>query len=114
MPQLTLDTSASAVLDASGNGTAAAGPGLPGVSWDAGAGVAVSASANVAEAICRVYLGIAPIAGSLIGTTSTGSTGDSTTTTSVVWPGQSLIAVWEGGDPGAVATMSITGTKQVP
>jgi hypothetical protein len=112
--QLDLDTSASCVLDENGNGTASAGPGLPGVSWDSGAGVAVSVTTNANEALCSVYLGIAPAPGSLQGTTSTGSTGDSTTTTKKVWPGQSLIAVWTGGDPGSVATMAISGTRQVP
>jgi len=112
---LVLDTSASVKLDASGNGTAQAGPGLPGVSWQPET-VAVSAAPPVSsEAQCNVYLGLSAQAGSLLGATSTGSTGDSTDVHGqTVWPGQFLIAVWTGGDPGATATMSIFGQKQVP
>jgi hypothetical protein len=111
--QLALNTSASVVLDGNGNGTAQTGPGLPGVSWQPQT-IAVQASTNNNEAECSVYLGIAAIASSLLGATSTGSTGDSTDCTATVWPGQYLIAVWTGGDPGATATMSIFGTKTVP
>lgn len=111
--QLSLDTSASVVLDVNGNGQASCGPGLPGVSWQP-ASIAVSVSTNASEAQCSVYLGIGPQAGSLVGATQTGSTGDSTDCSATVWPGQELIAVWTGGDPGSVATMSVFGSKQVP
>lgn len=111
--QLVLNTSASVVLDESGNGTAAIGPGLPGTSWQPET-IAVSVSTAISEAQCSVFLGIAPIAASLLGATQTGSSGDSTDCSATVWPGQSLIAVWAGGDPGATATMSIFGSKQVP
>lgn len=117
--QLALNTSASVTLDGNGDGTAAIGPGLPGVSWQPATiavqvGLAPGEDEIISEAQCNVYLGIAPVAGSLLGATSTGSTGDSTDCSATVWPGQELIAVWSGGDPGAVATMSIFGTKTVP
>lgn len=111
--QLTLNASASVVLNAQGNGTASCGPALPGVSWQP-TSIAVSASTNNSEAQCNVYLGLSAQAGSLLGATSTGSTGDSTDCSQTVWPGQSLIAVWAGGDPGATATMSVFGTRTVP
>lgn len=111
--QLTLSTSASVVLDHNGNGTAAIGPGLPGVSWQPTT-IAVSVSTALSEAQCNVYLGISAQAASLLGATQTGSSGDSTDCSATVWPGQSLIAVWTGGDKDATATMSIFGTKQVP
>jgi hypothetical protein len=111
--QLSLSTSASCILDGDGNGTAAAGPGLPGVSWQP-SNIAVSASTNISEAQCYLYLGILPIPASLQAATATGSTGDSTGFSATVWPGQQLIAVWSGGDPGATATMAITGTQTVP
>lgn len=111
--QLSLDTSAYTTLDASGNGQASCGPALPGVSWQP-ASIAVSVSSNVNEAQCSVFLGIGPAPGSLLGATQTGSTGDSTDCSATVWPGQELIAVWAGGDPGAIATMSVFGTKTVP
>jgi len=111
--QLSLSADASVVLNASGNGTAACGPALPGTSWQP-TSIAVSVSTNNSEAQCNVYLGLNAAAGSLLGATSTGSTGDSTDCSQTVWPGQSLIAVWTGGDAGATATMSVFGTKTVP
>jgi hypothetical protein len=83
------------------------------VSWQPST-IAVSVATNVAEAQCNLYLGIGPFPGSLLGATSTGSTGDSTDCSATVWPGQELIAVWTGGDPGSIATMSVFGTKTVP
>jgi hypothetical protein len=111
--QLSLNTSAYDTLDVNGNGQAQCGPGLPGVSWQPSS-IAVSVSTNVSEAQCSVYLGIGPYPGSLVGATQTGSTGDSTDCSATVWPGQELIAVWTGGDPGSIATMSVFGTKTVP
>ncbi|MHB1433998.1 MAG: hypothetical protein ACYCVZ_18025 [Streptosporangiaceae bacterium] len=111
--QLTLDTSAQVTLDASGNGTAQIGPNLPGVSWQPET-IAVSVATNISEAQCSVYIGLSAEAGSLLGATQTGSSGDSTDCSATVWPGQQIIAKWTGGDPGAVATMSIFGTKTVP
>jgi hypothetical protein len=111
--QLTLNTSASVVLDANGDGTASCGPQLPGTSWQP-TSIAVSVSTNASEAQCNIYLGLSAEAGSLLGATSTGSTGDSDDCSQTVWPGQLLIAVWTGGDPRAVATMSVFGTKTVP
>lgn len=110
---LSLQTSAQVTLDSHGNGTASCGPGLPGVSWQPSS-VAVSVSTAVSEAACSVYLGLTAQAGSLLGATQTGSSGDSTDCSAKVWPGQELIAVWTGGDPGAIATMSVFGTKTVP
>lgn len=111
---LVLNNSAQVTLDGSGNGQAQLGPTLPGTSWQVDT-VAVSASTNSSEAQCNLYLGLQPVAGSLIGATATGSTGDSDDLSGAnVWPGQYLIAVWEGGDPGAVATISVYGTQTVP
>jgi hypothetical protein len=115
MPQtLGLSKAASVILDASGNGMAQLGPQLPGTSWQV-ATVAVSVATNVNEAQCYLYAGISATAGQLIGATSTGSTGDSDDLAGQgIWPGQSLIAVWAGGDPGAEATLSVFGTQNVP
>jgi hypothetical protein len=112
--QLVLNASASVTLDVNGNGQAQLGPTLPGTSWQVGT-IAVQVTTNVNEAQCNVYVGIQPIAGSLIGATSTGSTGDSDDLGGQnVWPGQSIIAVWEGGDAGSVATISVFGQQTVP
>jgi len=110
---LNLKASASVVLDGNGDGAVGIGPALPGVSWQPSS-IAVSVSTNTNEAQANIYLGIAPGAGDLLAATSTGSTGDSTDCNETVWPGQQVIAQWTGGDPGAVATMSVFGTRQVP
>jgi hypothetical protein len=111
---LQLNKNASVVLDGSGNGQAALGPTLPGTSWQVST-VAVSVSTNANEAQCNLYVGLAAQPGQLIGATSTGSTGDSDDLGGQnIWPGQQLIAVWQGGDPGATATVSVYGTQAVP
>ena len=107
-----LDTSASVTLDASGNGTASTGPQVAEY-WD-GLSVAVSVATAAAEAGCSLYLGSGLSAGELLGQTATGSSGDTYQEASgdlLVQLGQKLTAVWKGGDPGALATMSVFGTK---
>jgi len=112
--KVTLSASAQAVLDGSGNGTASAGPQNPGEIWYPAA-VAVKASTNVKEAQARVYAGNAATDAYFADGTTWGSTGDSTSNVAgPLFPGQQIFAVWTGGDPGAVATVTITGTRQVP
>lgn len=109
--------SAEVTLSGAGNGQAAAGPRVPGESWQI-TGVAVSAATNANEALCYVYAAPAgpftPGPQQLLGATDTGSTGDTLGPAVTIWPGQQLLAAWQGGDPGAVATMSYWGTRQVP
>lgn len=114
MPRaVTLSRRVSVVLDGSGNGTASLGPQIPGEVWNSGT-VAVKASTNVKEAICRVYVGNALSDGSFLGGTTWGSTGDSTDFTGPLYPGQQIFAAWTGGDSGATATAVVTGIRQVP
>ena len=77
------------VLDGDGNGTCPPlGPSSSGETWQL-SGVSLQASTNVAEAIGSVYLN-----GSLIGTTTWASTGDTGVATSLVqvMTGQTLTA----------------------
>jgi hypothetical protein len=110
-----LNLSASVKLNGSGNGTAQLGPGFPGEIWSP-AVVSVSVSTNVSEAQCKIYAGIVAVPATFIDGTLSGSTGDSTDRISgqVFYPGQFIIAVWSGGDVGAIATMNIQGSRQVP
>ena len=112
MRTLPLTAKAYVTLDANGNGTASTGPQSSGEQWDAG-NAAVRVATNVNEAICSVYAGAAATAGYFCGATTWGSTGDSTSNVPVVKMGGSVFAVWTGGDPGQVATLTVTGTKQV-
>ena len=109
---LPLNAKAYVTLDGSGNGTASTGPESSGEVWS-GLTAAVRASTNVNEAICSTYAGAAATPGYFAGATTWGSTGDSTTNLPVVKVGGNVFAVWTGGDPGAQAVLTVTGTKQV-
>jgi hypothetical protein len=111
MTDIQLLKSVTVTLDGSGNGTCPPlGPSSYGETWTL-SGVSLQASTNVKEALGSVYLN-----GLLIGTTTWASTGDTGVATSVVqvMTGQVLTATWTGGDAGAVATMTVLGTRTVP
>ncbi|MGH3121721.1 MAG: hypothetical protein ACRDND_11955 [Streptosporangiaceae bacterium] len=103
-------------LDASGNGTLKMVPYGGAVAWLPSV-LSVKASSNTAEASCRNYIGPAPADQWFVDGTLSGSTGDSTDAVAgrqVDTHGNSLWAVWEGGDPGATATMTVSGTQVRP
>lgn len=107
-----LSKSASVLLDSSGNGTASIGPTGVGESWTV-TNVSVSVATNTSEAVCRTYAGAAASQRYFIGGTTWGSTGDNNVLSAVVKGGSQVFAVWEGGDSGAKATVTVTGTRQV-
>lgn len=110
MTDIQLLKSVTVVLDSDGNGTCPPlGPSSYGETWTL-SGVSLQASANTAEATGSVYLN-----GSLIGTTTWASTGDTGVASSLVqvMTGQVITATWTGGDPGAVGTMTVLGTRTV-
>lgn len=104
--------SVTVVLNGSGAGTAKNGPSGAFETWNAQA-AAVSASTNTAEAQCKIYVGDSPTAPNYVDGTLSGSTGDSTGRVSArpLKLGDYVWAVWTGGDPGAVATLNVTGTR---
>ena len=112
MRTLPLNAKAHVILDGSGNGTASAGPLSPGEQWS-GISAAARVATNVKEAICSVYAGADATAGYFCDATTWGSTGDSTQNVPDVRVGGAVFAVWTGGDPGAAATLTVTGTKKV-
>lgn len=100
-------------LDASGNGTASTGPLSAREVWHVTT-VAVSVNDTTNEATCIVYVGDAPQARNQRGATFTGSSGDTTGQASGdVKVGAKVWAVWTDGTPLAIATMVVTGTKDV-
>lgn len=105
---------ATVVLDGSGNGTAKVGPVGAREIWSPSS-ASVSVSSHAAEAAARIYVGDSPIAANFVDGTLSGSTGDSTGRVSAyqVKLGWFIWAVWAGGDPGAVATLNVAGTKTV-
>lgn len=112
MRQLPLNAKAYATLDGNGDGTAYTGPLSPGEQWT-GVTAHVSVATNNAEAICKTYAGAEPTPGYFCDATTWGSTGDSTSNVPELRVGGNVFAQWTGGDPGAVATLQVSGTKAV-
>lgn len=112
MRTLPLNAKGYITLDGSGNGTASVGPLSPGEVWT-GLKVSVKAATNVKEATCSTYAGAAPTQGYFCDATTWGSTGDATTNVPDVRVGGNVFAVWKGGDAGAQATVTVTGTRMV-
>lgn len=107
--QLPLNTMVTTVLDGDGNGSIGTGPLSPGETWTLGA-VAFRCSSNNAEATCLTFVG-----GNFAGGSTFGSTGDSgqAAAGSVIGVGTVVEAQWSGGDPGAIAYLTVTGQKTV-
>lgn len=111
-----LNESASVTLDASGNGTLAMKPYSGSLTWLPTI-VSVKASSHTAEASCKIYAGPSADDQWFVDGTLSGSTGDSTGQIEgrqIDTHGNTLWAVWEGGDAGAVATMTVAGTERRP
>lgn len=108
-----LPGSVTVVLNGAGGGTVKIGPVGARETWYP-ATAAVSCATNVAEAACRIYVGDQPIPSNYRDGTLSGSTGDSTSR--VEGPltlGRYIWAVWAGGDPGTVATLAVSGTRDL-
>lgn len=104
---------ATVTLNGSGAGTASAGPQFPRESWDVSV-ASVSVATNTSEAQCKVSQG-ATAGQTFVDGTTWGSTGDSTSNFSApVYLGSKVFAAWTGGDAGAVATLTVTGTRRIP
>lgn len=112
--EVPLRESAVVKLNASGNGTASIGPISARERWSPD-NVHVSVSSNTNEASCLIYVGDAAIQQNFRDGTFSGSSGDSTDKINAdkVSVGQKIWAVWSGGDGGATASLSVTGTKQL-
>jgi hypothetical protein len=118
-----LTASATAVLNSAGNGVAACGPAGLGSNW-APAQVAVMTSTDVSTPTAILYLGPNLPAAALLsllnttqvtnlGGTATGNN-DSIGLLNIVVPfGQALFVYWQGGDNGATAVMTVTGSQSV-
>ena len=111
MSSVPLNTSTQIKLDGSGNGTAKIGP-IVGQRWDLSV-AAVSITNAVLIPLCSVYMGGSPTPDNFVDGTYTGSF-DSTDRVQglPITNGQYCWAVWSGGDPNAIATLSITGSQE--
>jgi hypothetical protein len=113
MRTLPLSVSAEVALDSTGSGTASIGPSSSGETWSVSA-VGVHCATNTAEATARVYSGASASPRYFVDATTWGSTGDSTDSVSgTLAVGMEVFAVWQGGDAGTTAYLTVTGTRTV-
>jgi hypothetical protein len=102
---LPLDEHGSVTLDAAGNGTVRLRPRSTRETWVVD-GAAVTVSSNTLEPVCNVYNSSLAFK---LGGTFTGSQDQIGLNLTV--RGGFIMAVWTGGDPGATATINITGQR---
>lgn len=121
-----LQSSAVTTLDGEGNGIVAVGPQGIGAVW-VPTQVAVSTSTSASTPAGQLYLGpllpVSNLSALLASPAAVGALGGTSTADSdsigllgsglQVPQGQALIFVWAGGDVGATATMTVTGSQQV-
>lgn len=111
--QVPLNTSIPVKLDGTGAGTAKIGPIGARESWTPET-VSVSASSTTNEALCKIYIGDDTSQRNFVDGTFSGSSGDSTqNVTGPIRLGQYVFALWTGGDAGAIATLTVIGTKDI-
>lgn len=114
MRTVPLSEFASVTLNGAGNGTAKIGPRGSGETWRPSV-VSVRVSTATSSPTCRVYAGDSATDQNFVDGTYTGeanSTGN--VDGQVLRLGQKIFAVWTGGDAGAQATVTVTGTKEIP
>lgn len=94
-------------LDGSGNGQVVFGPTRQRQKWTPPLNVAVSTSSATNMPTAQLFLGNQPLGG-----TYTGSQDSDDLPALTLYAGQTLRVVWAGGDAGAVASATITGTVE--
>lgn len=104
-------------LDGSGGGTARLGPTGHGITWTLGViSVKTAHAVTTGTCNCDIYVGDDTSAVNFLDGTFSGDTGDSTAAGQdrQIRLGKSVFAVWSSGVPGDVATLTITGTMDIP
>lgn len=112
--QVPLQVSAWVVLDGQGDGVVTLGPELPGTSWNpASCGVKVTPTSTTTVSEFFLYLGGVSDE-NFIGGTYTGDINSSAVTLPApLTPGQILTGRWTGGNPGATATLTLSGQQTI-
>lgn len=116
MRTVPLTENVSVTFDGSGNGTLKMVPRGGAETWLPTI-ASVKASSNTKEASCKIYIGPSATDPYFVDGTLSGSTGDSTdrvTGYQIDTHGNTLWAVWAGGDAGATGTMQVNGTETIP
>lgn len=109
---LPLDESGQVTLDGSGNGAIRIGPLYSVQKWIPTM-IVVNVSTNVKEPVFK-YFRNSPGATSYLGGTYTGSNDQSDISGQILNPGESFYCQWTGGDAGALASVALNGTKEIP
>jgi hypothetical protein len=113
MGALPLSEAGFVTLNGSGAGTARVGPTAHGVVWKPSR-VAIKTSSATLSPVCQLFVGNAATSENFIDGTFTGQ---QNATDAVVGQelrlGMYVWAVWTGGDAGAQATVTVTGSKDI-
>ena len=104
--------SASVTLDSNGNGQVTLGPSIPGIIWYP-VGASCIVSSDNSTPVFQVFQD-AIGQSNFQGGSQTGNNDTASLSAITLYPGQTLIGVWTGGDPGATASFNLTGTMQIP
>jgi hypothetical protein len=112
--QVPLSVSGSVKLSGAGGGQVQLGPALAGTSW-APSSVAVIVAPVSSTVVSEFFLYLGnPQPANFIGGSYTGDVNSSGISVPDMYPGQVLTGVWTGGNPGATATLTVTGTQTIP
>ena len=108
-----LDEGVSIQLNGSGNGSVVIGPTNPMQIWIPTM-AATTVSSNVNEPTLKLYRGKTASGGGYIGGTYTASNDSTDLNGYVLYPNDGILAVWTGGDAGAIATIKLYGKLLTP
>lgn len=109
-----LSASAQVVLNGSGNGSVTLGPQVPGQTWfPSGTSVQVNPTSTTVVSQFKLYNGAAQPA-NFLGGTYTGDNNSDGLADCTLYCGQFMTGVWAGGNPGATATLVVSGTMSIP
>ena len=107
-----LNTSGSVTLNASGAGTVQLGP-QAAETWQlASAGVTVPSASLSSPPTIIIYAGSSPTPGYFVDGSYNGQLNNTGKVSGItIFPGQAVFAVFSGGTPGNIATLSVFGTR---
>ena len=117
MRSFSLTVSASVTLDGTGAGTVALGPQFPRERW-LPESTSISCTGTIPTTgtpTVSIYAGYGVAPGTFVDSTYNVTSGASSLISGqTLTAGQQVFAVWSGGPPGQVATLTVAGTRQVP